>query len=202
MYSRLPEWMKGGHGLVIDSGHEFSMQNGSPARAFPTSAGDSYTASLAIVDEADLVPDLNWLMRAVKPTIDGGGKMILLSRVDKSAPNSEFKNIYRAAHAGKNGWTPVFLPWHIHPGRDGAWYEAQKIDIESRTGSLDDLFELYPASPTEALSPRTLDKRIPAPWLEACFWEATSIDALLAPSLDGLEIYKSPASRPHLCARL
>ncbi len=81
MYSRLPEWMKGGHGLVIDSGHEFSMQNGSSARAFPTSVGDSYTASLAIVDEADLVPDLNWLMRVVKPTIDGGGKMILLSRV-------------------------------------------------------------------------------------------------------------------------
>jgi len=192
MYSRLPQFMLGGHSFVIDSGHECAMQNGSSARAFPTSAGDSYTASLAIVDEADLVPDLNRLMRAVKPTIDNGGKMILVSRADKTTPESEFKRIYRAAHAHQNGWYSVFLPWYVHPERDQAWYEAQKVDIQSRTASLDDLFEQYPSSPGEALAPRSLDKRISPMWIEVCYEELTALDLYDAPSIPGLEIYIPP----------
>jgi len=56
-----------------DAARTWALANGSVARAFPTNAGDSYTATLAIVDEADLVPDLDRLMRSVKPTIDAGG---------------------------------------------------------------------------------------------------------------------------------
>lgn len=192
MYRQLPDWMRSGHEAVVDSGHEWALTNGSVVRAFPTSAGDSYVSTLAVVDEADLSPDLNRLMRAVKPTIDNGGKLILLSRVDKTQPNSEFKAIYRAARAGKNGWARIFLPWDVHPGRDQAWYERQIIDIKSRTGSLDDLHEQYPKSDTEALAPRTLDKRIPATWIEAVYVEIEPLDDLAAPSLPGLEIYQQP----------
>ena len=48
----------------VDNDHEWQLSNGSRVLAFPTTAGDSYTASLAIVDEADLVPDLGRLMAA------------------------------------------------------------------------------------------------------------------------------------------
>src|SRR5690606_35295524 len=75
MYQRLPEWMKSGHYPKIDSGKEWILSNGSAIRAFPASAGDSYVSTLAIIDEADLAPDLNYLMGAVKPTIDNGGKL-------------------------------------------------------------------------------------------------------------------------------
>src|SRR5690606_11821483 len=61
MYRRLPEWMHVRE-VLTDSGHTWQLSNGSEARAFPTTAGDSYTATLAIVDEADLVPDLGRLM--------------------------------------------------------------------------------------------------------------------------------------------
>jgi hypothetical protein len=105
----------------------------------PTTAGDSYTATLAVVDEADLCPDLDRLMRAVKPTIDAGGRMVLLSRSDKSKPQSPFKRIYTAARQSQNGWVPVFLPWDARPDRDATWYEAQRRDVLARTGSLDDL---------------------------------------------------------------
>ncbi len=192
MYARLPEWMREGHEVSVDSGHEWSLANGSAARAFPTSAGDSYVSTLAIVDEADLAPDLNRLMRSVKPTIDNGGKLILLSRSDKTQPQSEFKAIYRAAKNGKNGWTPIFLPWHVHPGRDEAWLERQRADILSRTGSLDDMHEQYPATDTEALAPRTLDKRIPAPWIERCYVEMEPLTVAGAPALPGLEVYAPP----------
>ncbi len=196
MYQRLPDWMKC-RAVETDNDHEFRFSNGSVAFAFPTTAGDSYTATLAIVDEADLTPDLNRLMRAVKPTIDGGGRMILLSRSDKKQPMSEFKAIYRAAKAGLSPWKSVFLPWYVRPERDQAWYESQKADILSRTSSLDDLHEQYPATDTEALSPRSLDKRIPGPWLEKCYQESAPLtdDELGlagAPAIALLRVYVLP----------
>jgi hypothetical protein len=191
MYNRLPVWMRA-KAVASSSGHEFALSNGSTARAFPTSAGDSYTATLAIVDEADLLPDFNRLMRAVKPTIDTGGRMILLSRADKTQPNSEFKRIYRAAKRGGSPWAHVFLPWSVRPARDGLWYAAQEADIMSRTGALDDLHEQYPATDIESLSPRSLDKRIPARWITDCFIELEPIKDANAPAYDQLRIYKAP----------
>jgi hypothetical protein len=174
VYKRLPEWMKAER-VITSNDHTWELSNGSTARAFPTSAGDSYTATFALVDEADLVPDLGRLMSSVKPTIDNGGKLVLLSRVDKSKPNSLFKNIYRAAKEGANSYKRAFLPWHVHPKRDGAWYANQQQDSLKNTGSLDALFEQYPGSDEEALRPATLDKRIPPEWVARCYQEAALI---------------------------
>lgn len=195
MYNRLPGWMKEGVTDWIvekDNAHQWELSNGSNARAFPTNAGDSYTASIALVDEADLVPDLDRLMRSVKPTIDAGGKLILLSRSDKSKPQSAFKKIYRAAKQKLTAWVAIFLAWHVRPERDQAWYEAQKADIMARTGSLDDLHEQYPATDTEALNPRTLDKRIAPKWLNQCYEEMKPIEPPGAPAIPGLVIYRAP----------
>lgn len=167
IYGHLPKWMKTRQ-IVTDAMHEWILSNGSVAYGFPTTAGDSYTAGFAFVDEADLVPDLNRLMNAVKPTIDGGGSMVLLSRADKTMPNSEFKRIYRGARAHQNGWNAIFLPWFVRPERDAEWYEKQRKDILSRTGALDDLYQQYPATDEEALMPPTLDRRIPFDWLQKC----------------------------------
>lgn len=120
---------------------------------FRRRAAISYTASLVIVDEADLIDDFGRLMRSVKPTIDGGGRMVVLSRSNKSKPLSEFKNLYREAKAGRNGWHAIFLPWWVRPARNAAWYEAQRADIEARTHALDDLHEQYPGTDFEALAP-------------------------------------------------
>jgi hypothetical protein len=195
MFNQLPAWMKTGYEVNVSSGHEWILKSGSAVRAFPTSAGDGYVSTLAIVDEADLSPDLNKLLRAVKPTIDNGGKLILLSRANKTEPESEFKNIYRGAREGENGWNHIFLPWSAHPGRDADWYLRQQRDIQSRTGSLDDLYEQYPATDDQALSARTLDKRIPYQWLEAVFEERTPKTLRDAPGLPGLLIYHAPMAR-------
>src|SRR5262249_16030303 len=94
--------------------------------------GDLHPATLAVVDEADLVPDLDRLLRAVKPTTDAAGRLLLISRADKGQPESAFKRIYRSATAGESSWAPVFLPWHARPDRDATWYEAQKRDVLAR----------------------------------------------------------------------
>jgi len=199
LFEHQPDWLKGDIKTQRDSKLEWSLSNKSVARAFPTSAGDSYTAKFALVDEADLVPDLNHLMNAVKPTIDGGGRLILLSRAEKEAPLSEFKRVYRAAKEGGNGWTPIFLPWYIRPERDQAWYEEQKADILSRTGALDDLYKQYPATDKEALSPAQLNKRLPGEWLRDCYEgvvgkHPSEIENERCPSIEELFVFCEPVS--------
>lgn len=197
MFKELPEWLR--HGIEAvpggDSKHIWRLTNGSECRAYTPEAGDTYTATIVFVDEADLIPSLNKLMRSAKPTIDAGGWMILVSRVDKSRPNSEFKKLYRAARKGENAWFPIFLPWHARPGRTREWHKALADDIQSRTGSFDDLHEQYPETDAQALAPRSADKRVPAAWLLGCWDEQKPIpldDIEDAPPFSGLRVYQPP----------
>jgi hypothetical protein len=70
MHDRLPVHLQSRlPGRGGSSAHEWNLANGSRAMAFPTTGGRSYTASVAVIDEADFVPDLNSLLNAVKPTV-------------------------------------------------------------------------------------------------------------------------------------
>lgn len=196
MYERLPSWMQA-RALPVNNAHQFGLSNGSVVRALPTTAGDSYSCAFVLIDEADLVPNLNRLLGRVKPTIDAGGKLVLISRANKSLPNSTFKRIYKAAREGLNHYGSLFIPWYARPGRTPAWYEAQKADIFERTGALDDLYEQYPATDVEALAPRSLDKRIPAAWLNQCYQERRPLSVgqlsdIGAPAIPGLCVYAPP----------
>jgi hypothetical protein len=209
MHKRLPEWMqqnmqrrKG----QIDSQSEVEFENGSSAQAM-CAKGDSYTASLVIVDEADLIPNFGDLMASLKPTIADGGRMLLVSKANKSKPNSPFKSIYRAAHTSQQGdggseWKPLFLSWRARKDRTEEWYEQEKASYLQTYGSLDDFHGNYPATPEEALSPRTLDKRIPAEWLRQCYAETPLVDLakihvvynLKPPPVPGLKVWRLPTN--------
>lgn len=194
MYRRLPDWLRSKE-TVSDNKKLWQLSNESWVRAFPSTAGDSYTFTFVLVDEADLAPDLGKLLGAVKPATDAGGWLVLLSRVDKATPQSTFKKIYRAAKQKLNDWYPIFLPWHVHPDRDHVWYEAQVRDSMTRTTTLDVVWEQYPATDTEALAPNSLDKRIKPKWIEKNY---VAMDPLEtpddAPGLPLLELYALPVA--------
>ena len=196
VFEHLPEWMQAGYIYTMDSAHIWQLNGGSTARAFPTSAGDSYTFTLALVDEADLAPDLKSMMKAVKPTIDAGNKMFLISRSDKKKPNSHFKKLYKNAKKGINNWKNIFLPWWVRPERTKKWYADLKRGYMADEGTLDTLHEQYPATDLEALQAATLDKRIPPKFLTRCYeeLEPIPIDDLpkACPQIPGLEIYALP----------
>ncbi len=164
MHARLPDWMQAT--VVTDNAHEFALANGSRALSFATTkhSARSFTASLVIIDEADFIRWLSQLLTAAKPTIDAGGQLILLSTIDKENYGSEFKQLYQAAEQGLNNYHATFLPWHSRPGRDIAWYEAQREDYGE-----DDLKQEYPATPQEALEPRSAQKRFRSAWLNEAY---------------------------------
>jgi hypothetical protein len=164
MYERLPQWMRA-RSLESDNDHELGLSNGSAALAFPTTGGRSYTATMALVDEADHMGELDRLLDAVKPTVDAGGWLILLSTADKGDPGSTFKRIYQAARREENGYTPIFLPWQARPDRTPEWHEAIRRDYLARDGTLDALHGEYPATDVEALAGRQSDRRFAAEWL-------------------------------------
>lgn len=193
MFHRLPLWMK--PQIITNNGQEFTLINGSSVKAFPTSAGDSYSATLVIVDEADLVPNLNQLLRRAEPTIDAGGQIFLISRADKENPMSDFKQIFRSALEGEGGFHPIFLSWNAHPNRSVEWYETKKRATKKNTGSLDDLYEQYPASPTEALAAKELNARIPPRWIQKCLQEIKPLDVDVIENyidVPNIQIFKLP----------
>jgi hypothetical protein len=151
------------------------------------------------VDEADLVPDLKTLLGRVQPTVDAGGSIALISRPDKDKPTSPFKLIYKAAVRGENEWTALFVPWHAHPDRDAAWYEAQCRDALANEGTLDSVYEQYPATDGEALAGRTLNLRIPPAWLERVYQERRPLAPEMlpsgAPTYPELQVFKLPEKK-------
>jgi hypothetical protein len=186
---RLPTFLQARVGTDNDHELEFARL-ASSAQSFPTTkhSGRSYTATLAVVDEADFIRWLRQLLTAVKPTIDAGGQLVLLSTADKEDPSSEFKRLWNQAVAGENNYHPIFLPWWSRPDRDQAWYEQQRADYGE-----DDLFQEYPASAAEALAPRQASKRFHPTWLERCTGGARPVareDVALA--LPGLVVWEAP----------
>lgn len=203
MHDRLPPWLMDSGSPARPSAHKWQLNNGSRVMAFPTGTGDSYTATAALLDEADLMPDLNAQLQSVKPTTDAGGKLVLLSRSNKKEPESPFKRIFRESLRtdGQTGWRHIFLPWQARPDRTKEWREEIVRESLARIGSLDEVYEQYPETPEQALAANVLDKRLPADWLEVCFDEVAPLSLTgndlihlesAAPGLPALRVFALP----------
>lgn len=147
IYNRLPFWMHAKF-IDIDAKKNWKLSNESSARAFATGTGDSYTATFALVDEADLIDDLAGMLEdRIMPTVEAGGKLVMISRVNKMTTESAFKTIYKEARAGNNSWASLFIPWYAHPLRTPEWY-AEKVRNATH---IDRIHGQYPATEEEAL---------------------------------------------------
>ena len=123
--------------------------NGSRILAFPSTeaAGIGYTFSVVVMDEADFHPYFEQNYAALKPTIDAGGQLLILSTSNPYALVSGFKTLFQQAPG--NGFHPIFYGWEVRPGRDQAWYDRtlrESIDKALTQRN-------YPNSAEEALAP-------------------------------------------------
>lgn len=193
MYGRLPRWLQA-RTVVQDAAMVWELSTGSRALAFSTRAGRSYTGTLALVDEADFIPDLPHFLNGVKPTIDGGGQLLLISTSDKRRPVSAFKNLFRAAQNQTGDYVAIFLPWWANPARDEAWVARTRAEMFAQRGTDDDFLAEYPASAQEALAPEALDRRLPPAWVLGCLDEEAEAIPDAGPALPGLAVYAQPAA--------
>ena len=150
IYRNLPNWLQI-YNTYPDSASSFGfLERKSKITALPSTseAGRGEAATLVICDEQDFHEYAEANFAAVKPTIDAGGQLILVSSVNKSKPKSIFKGIFKDSQAGRNNFKSRFYGWRSRPDRDDAWYETQKRDYP-----LYELEQEYPNSMEEALMP-------------------------------------------------
>jgi hypothetical protein len=147
LHDRLPDWMRqAGPVLIKDNTEELVWANGSRVRSLPASqgAGRGHTASLVILDEAAFLQFADQLFTALKPTIDAGGQLVVISTAN--GIGNLFHRLWTKAVAGHNAFTAIFLPWWSRPGRDTTWYAAQLAEYTDPQM----VKQEYPASASEA----------------------------------------------------
>lgn len=175
LYERLPEWIRqAGPAVVKLNMEEIAWSNGSRVQSLPASPGSgrSYTASVAIMDEAAFMAYASEVYTAMKPTIDAGGQLVILSTANGRA--NLFYTLCERAMKGLGGFVFRFLPWWVRPGRDTAWYAATEADAIDATL----MKQEYPATPEEAFEATEVGAFLPS----IALWDACRAEV---PPLDG-----------------
>ncbi len=125
--------------------------------------GRSLTGDLVIMDEASRIPALGASLGAVIPSLEHRkGQLIVLST--SAGPLNDFADLWRETYGvhgeklnadgvGPSGFRPVFIHWTEVPGRDGAWYEGEKIRLDAIDPML--VKREYPDNPQEAFEHAT-----------------------------------------------
>ena len=135
--------------LVTDNIAGLAWENGSRmlSLAATRKAGRSFTANIAILDEWAFMAWPRQTLAAVKPTIDAGGKLFIISSAD--GMGSAYHQFWQHAKAGANGYKAIFLPWFAHPDRGEGWREQKIIEASGDTASV---LREYPANDLEAFT--------------------------------------------------
>ena len=136
-----------------DGASLISFNNHSRIHTLPSTkdAGVGETASLVIMDENDFHEYASENYANIKPTIDAGGHMVVVSTRNPSQTDSHFIKLYTKAMAKESNFYPMFFGCFVVPGRDEEWYEKTKMDYPLEW----QFTHNYPRTLEEALSPIT-----------------------------------------------
>jgi hypothetical protein len=127
MYELLPQWMQ--QGVTTWNKGDIELENGSKVFTSATSASGirGKSVNLLYVDEAAIIPNqvAEEFFTSVYPTISAGQTTkILLSSTPLGY--NHFWKFWNDAENGRNGFTPLFIPYWEIPGRDDKWAAEQK----------------------------------------------------------------------------
>jgi len=155
IYHNLPDWMKI-YTLEPDSGEQFGFKEiRSLVTALPSTekAGIGETSDWVIHDEAEFHDyfevNLGHTLATVSDSPDR--QLTVVSTVDKTKPDSKFKQLYKSAQDGLNDFHPIFFGYDSRPNRDENWLEQQKRVNEATPWVVEANF---PRTVEEALSPQ------------------------------------------------
>lgn len=135
--------------LTKDNTGELAWANGSRVLSLPATkkAGRSFTASGVVLDEWAFMLWGRELLAAVKPTIDAGGQLIIISSAD--GLGSQYHQFWQAAKGGESGYRAIFLPWTARPDRGADWRQRKVVEANGDEAAV---LREYPANDVEAFT--------------------------------------------------
>ena len=141
--------------LTTDNSGGIGWSNGSRIKAFASTenAASGVTGSLVILDEFGKMRFANKTYTSVMPTINDGGKIIIIGTYT-SDYGALLKKLWDDSDARRNTFRPQFIPWNARPGRDAAWYARTEANAVSSAFHRQE----YPATPAEAFTDTATDE--------------------------------------------
>ena len=132
MYENLPSWLK--IGFEENNKLALRLKNGSQVKAgsAASDAGRSEAISLLIIDEAAFIEQnrIEEIWASSQQTLSTGGRAVVLST--PNGTGNFFHKMWVKGEEGSNGFTPIRLPWTVHPERDKAWRNQQEDELGPR----------------------------------------------------------------------
>lgn len=132
-YDNLPSWMQ----LPVLEHNRLSLRlkNGSQIKAVSaaTDSARSEAVSLLVIDEAAFIDRIEDIFTAAQQTLATGGRCVALS-TPNGVGNWFHKQFVRAQN-DENNFTPISLPWTVHPERNPEWREQQTKDLGIRAAA-------------------------------------------------------------------
>lgn len=133
MYENLPQWLK----LKFAEKNKLSLRlvNGSKiqAKSSNTDSARSEAVSLLLIDECAFIDNIEDTFAAAQQTLATGGQCMMLST--PNGVGNFFHKTWEKAEMGENSFTPIRLPWTVHPERDQRWRDQQDADLGPRLAS-------------------------------------------------------------------
>lgn len=173
MYLRLPDWMRAERPIVRENMSTIEWSNGSRVQSLAAtkSAGRSFTASAVLLDE---FAHMLWgphVYTALKPVIDGGGQLFLVSTAN--GETGLFHDLWQKAAKKLNNFYALFLSWRTRIDRTEEWRAKVAADaVDSRL----DLQE-YPDTDEDAFQATGNERFLPSMALwDACKETLPSLD--------------------------
>ena len=132
-YDNLPTWMQ----LPVMEHNRLSLRlkNGSQIKAVSaaTDSARSEAVSLLVIDEAAFIEKIEDIFTAAQQTLATGGRCIALST--PNGVGNWFHKEFTRAQVGENKFTPIALPWTVHPERDQTWRDEQTAQLGPRAAA-------------------------------------------------------------------
>lgn len=156
MREHLPDWLNQSVGSYGSEEISFP-KNGGMIKALPSTkvAGIGKHVSRVIMDEADFHEYSMENFNMIKPTVDKGGQLVMISTINPESQTTFFKTVYRAAMKGQGQFKKYFIPWDVLPERNQRWLDKACDNNYTESGMSKELYKStqYPSNEQEALSP-------------------------------------------------
>jgi hypothetical protein len=132
-YDNLPQWMQ----LPVLEHNRLSLRlkNGSQIKAVSaaTDSARSEAVSLLVIDEAAFIDRIEDIFTAAQQTLATGGRCVALST--PNGVGNWFHKMFTKAENAENNFTPISLPWTVHPERTQDWRDQQTKDLGERAAA-------------------------------------------------------------------